>query len=142
MEKIEFDRGVREFQLGSAGILRFNPADPNVYARFLEAAEDMQRLQAELAEEAEQADAEPVALLARADKKMKELLGEVFGPENDFEKILRGVSLFAVTGNGHTVAQNLFAALEPVLVEGAETCAGQKVEAALQKARDRRAAQK
>lgn len=141
MEKIKFDRGIREFQLGSAGILRFNPADPNVYARFLEAAEDMDRLQAELAEEADEQEAEPVALLSRADKKLKKILSEVFGPENDFEKILRGVSLFALTENGQTVAQNLFAALEPVLVEGAEACAGQKVDAAVEKARQRRAAQ-
>ncbi len=142
MERIEFDSGVQEYQLGEAGVLRFNPADPNVYARFLEAAEDMQQLQQELTDEADREEAEPVALLARADKKLKGILSEVFGPENDFEKILRGVSLFAVTGNGQTVAQNLFAALEPVLVEGAEACAGQKVDSAVQKARDRRAAQK
>ena len=36
MEKIIFDGGLREYEVGG-GILSFNPSDPNVYTRFMDA---------------------------------------------------------------------------------------------------------
>ena len=62
--------------------------------------------------------------MTQADEKMKGILGWVFGPENDFQKLLGGVNLLAVADNGERVVTNFFAALEPVLVEGAKRCAG------------------
>ena len=143
MEKIQFDSGVKSYKLG-AGILKFNPADPNVYARFLEAVEKLKKLERELVEQAEGLEGDGswvVALMCEADKKMKDTLNWVFGGDNDFDAMLGGVNLLAVAGNGARVATNLFAALEPVLVAGAESCAAGKAEQAVRKAKQRRGEQ-
>ena len=142
MEKISFDSGIKSYKINGAGVLRFNPGDPNVYARFLEAADKLQTVEAALAEEAKQlpqADgAAVVQLLNRADREMKGILAWVFGDGNDFDKILNGVNLLAVADNGQRVVTNLLEALQPVLVEGAERCAMEKVDTAVQRARQRR----
>lgn len=142
MEKISFDSGVRSYKINGTGVLRFNPGDPNVYARFLEAADKLQEVEASLVAEAKtipEADgAGVVQLLNRADREMKGILSWVFGQENDFDKILGGVNLLAVADNGQRVVTNLLEALQPILVEGAERCAREKVDAALQKAKSRR----
>lgn len=142
MEKISFDSGIKSYKINGAGVLRFNPGDPNVYARFLEAADKLQTVEAALAEEAKQlpqADgAAVVQLLNRADREMKGILAWVFGEDNDFDKILKGVNLLAVADNGQRVVTNLLEALQPILVEGAERCAMEKVDTAVQKARKRR----
>ena len=41
MEKISFDSGVKSYKINGTGVLRFNPGDPNVYARFLQAADKL-----------------------------------------------------------------------------------------------------
>ena len=128
MEKIQFDSGVRSYRINGAGILRFNPGDPNLYARFLESVEKLQKVEAELTQQAETAQGEDIVkLMQHADEKMKEILGWVFGADNDFHKLLNGVNLLAVADNGERVVTNLFAALEPVLVEGAKRCAGEEI---------------
>jgi hypothetical protein len=125
MENIQFDSGIRTYRINGDGALRFNPGDPNVYARFLEAVEKLKKTEEELTRQAEQAkDAQIVELMTRADQQMKEILNWVFGGSNDFGAILQGVNLLAVADNGERVITNLFAALEPVLVEGAKRCAG------------------
>lgn len=142
MEKISFDSGVKSYKINGTGVLRFNPGDPNVYARFLQAADKLQDVETALVEEAKklpEADgAGVVQLLNRADKEMKQVLSWVFGEWNDFDKILGGVNLLAVADNGQRVVTNLLEALQPVLVEGAERCAKEKVDAAVQKAKVRR----
>jgi len=127
MEKIQFDAGQRSYRINGAGILRFNPGDPNLYARFLESVEKLQKVEAELTQQAEEMQGEDIVkLMTRADEKMKEILNWVFGADNDFHKLLGGVNLLAVADNGERVVTNLFAALEPVLVEGAKRCAGEQ----------------
>ena len=79
-----------------------------------------------------------VQLLNKADKEMKGILSWVFGQENDFDKILGGVNLLAVAENGQRVVTNLLTALQPVLVAGAERCAQEKVDNAVQQAKQRR----
>lgn len=129
MEKIQFDSGIRSYRINGAGILRFNPGDPNLYSRFLEAVEKLKEVEAELTRQAEAAEgAQVVKLMKQADEKMKEILSWVFGPDNDFHALLGGVNLLAIADNGERVVTNLFAALEPVLVEGAKRCAGQQAE--------------
>ena len=131
MEKIQFDSGVRSYRINGGGILRFNPGDPNLYSRFLEAVGKLQEAEKELTRQAETAQAQDVVkLMTQADEKMKNILGWVFGESNDFHKLLGGVNLLAVADNGERVVTNLFAALEPVLVEGAKRCAGQQAEKA------------
>ena len=129
MEKIQFDSGIRSYRINGAGVLRFNPGDPNLYSRFLEAVEQLKAVEGELTQQAESAQGEEIVkLMTKADEKMKGILGWVFGSENDFQKILNGVNLLAVADNGQRVVTNFFEALEPVLVEGAKRCASQQAE--------------
>jgi hypothetical protein len=140
MNRLNIDLGVEEYALGNGSVLRFNPTDPNLYARFLQLEPQLQDLREELIRGSEQA-ADGLAvlkLLADTDRKFKELLTQAFGAENDFSQLLQGVNLLATAGNGMSVAENLLAALEPVLTQGAERFARTKTEAALEKARQRR----
>lgn len=122
MEKLNLDCGVRSFKLG-AGVLRFNPTDPNVFMRFMEAAGEIEAMERELSSRQVASGQEAVEVLAQTDAKIKDALNRVFGGANDFHAILGGVNLLAVGENGKRVVENLFAALEPVLAAGAKTCA-------------------
>ena len=127
MEKIQFDVGQRAYCINGAGTLRFNPCDPNVYNRFLEAAPKLQAVEEELTRQAEEMqDGDIVKALAAADEKMKGILNWVFGGDNDFHKLLGGINLLAVAENGERVVTNLFVALEPVMIDGAKRCAGEQ----------------
>lgn len=139
MNQLHVDLGVEEYALGS-GVLRFNPADPNLYARFLELEPQLQRLQEELNRRSDEAkDACGVLkVLEETDRQFKTLLTQVFGAENDFSRLLQGVNLLAVAANGSTVAENLLGALEPVLTQGAERFVTAQTQAAVEKARLRR----
>ena len=126
MEKIQFDVGQRSYRINGGGILRFNPGDPNLYARFLEAVPKLQAVEEELVQQAETLQGEDIVkLMQQADEKMKGVLNWVFSG-NDFHGLLSGVNLLAVADNGERVVTNLFAALEPVLTEGAKRCAGEQ----------------
>ena len=145
MEKIRFDSGMKEYKLGDLGVLRFNPADPNLYARFLEAAERITEIEEELSQKAkdipENDGGRIVTLLQEADSKMKKTLDWIFGNSTDFDKLLEGVNLLAMGANGQRVVTNLFDALQPVLLAGAKAYTGQQVVAAKKRANARRAAQ-
>ena len=132
MKELVFDSGIEEFSIQGGGVLRFNPGDPNLYARFLEAGEKLKTIEEDLVEKAkavqqEENGAGVIALMAEADRQMKQLLDWVFGGENDFDKALGGVNLLAVAANGERVVTNLFAALEQILTAGAERFADQQV---------------
>lgn len=142
MEKIQFDSGIREYRLNGAGVLRFNPGDPNLYARFMEAVEEIKDMEKKLSEQAGADDGMTVLkLLQDADRQMKQSLNRVFGQGNDFDKILGGVNLLAIGANGERVVTNLFAALQPILLQGAEACAKEQTQAAVSRAKARRSAQ-
>ena len=139
MQKLNVDIGVREFQIDHGvtpgtriptgeepdGVLRFNPSDPNVYQRFMEAIPKVEAVEQELVEKAQQIPRdenngkEALRLIAEADAKTKALLDEVFAG-NSFDSILGGVSLMAVAGNGERVVTNLMAALYPINVRGTQ----------------------
>lgn len=136
MKKIHFDNGVQRFSI-NGGVLKFNPSDPNVYARFLEMGEKMEQLEQELAKSAAESVAgsrDVLSLLAQADCKAKQLLNWVFGGDNDFDQLLEGVNLMAVADNGRQVIENLLEALEPILTQGAKKYADDAVRAAREKA--------
>jgi len=146
MEQIRFDSGMKKYRINGNGVLEFNPCDPNVFARFLEATEKIRSIETELTEKAasiqpETAGEQTLRLMAEADSKMKALLGEIFGGHNDFRAILQGVNLLAVAENGQRVVTNLFSALEPILVEGAKICTGEAKAQAVAKAQARRSRQ-
>ena len=80
MEKITFDAGLKSYRINGGAVLKFNPADPNLYARFMEAVERVKQLENTLL----QPEADPLEQMCRMDKQVKETLGWVFGGENDF----------------------------------------------------------
>lgn len=148
MEKLVFDSGIKEYKLGSGGVLRFNPSDPNVYARFMDAMDKIRAVETDLVEKAkgleqveqqEESGAAVLRIMRDADRDTKKILSEVFGADNDFEKILGGVNVLAVAGNGERVITNLLAALQPIMVQGAEACAKQHSDAAVAQAKQNRA---
>ncbi len=142
MEKLKFDSGIKEYQIGS-GVLRFNPGDPNVYARLMDAQGEITAVENDLVKKAgeiPQGDAAAVLrLMTEADTRMKAILSRVFGAGNDFDKILGGVNVMAVCGNGERAITNLLNALVPIIKEGAEKCAKQQANAAVAKAQLNRA---
>ena len=119
MQKLTFDTGVRSYKVGG-GVLKFNPTDPNIYARFLETLDSLSALEEELAKVS---GADAITALACADKTIKEKLSYVFGVGNDLEAIFSGVSLLAVGANGERLITNFLAAIEPILSAGARQCA-------------------
>ena len=139
MDQLKVDLGIEEFDLG-CGVLRFNPTDPNLYARFLDLEPQLENLQQRLSQKTAQAvdAAGLLKALEETDRQLKNLLTQVFGEENDFSKLLRGVNLLSTAGNGLSVAENLLAALEPVLERGAERFVESKTADAREKARQRR----
>lgn len=148
MEKLVFDSGVKEYKINNNGILRFNPSDPNVYARFMDALDKIRSVEERLVSSAKELEqmadqqesgAAVLRLMRDADRDTKTILSEVFGADNDFEKILGGVNMLAVAGNGERVITNLLAALQPIMVAGAESCAKQQTGAAVAEAKRNRA---
>ena len=150
MEKIIFDNGVKEYQINNNGVLRFNPSDPNVYARFFDATEQITQIEQDLIAKGEKLQNEEtgdeaaageakIRLLQEADKQVKELLEQVFGTGNDFNEMLGGVNLLAVATNGERVVTNFLQALMPVIEREAKKCARQKVNDAVNKAKTARA---
>lgn len=122
MKTIKLDTGVVSYRLGE-GVLRFNPGDPNVYVRFSQAVEKLQSTEQEMFAALSAPGADVLAVMEQTDRAIKQLLSWVFGPGNDFDAMLGGVNLLAVTADGQRLANRLFAALEPILLEGARRCA-------------------
>ena len=141
MEKIIFDGGLKEYEVGG-GILSFNPSDPNVYSRFMDASVKLQEIEDDLVKKAKVSNGSGEAvlqLLREADLEAKQVLSWVFGEHNDFDKILRGTNLLAVGVNGERILTNFLQALLPVIKSGAEACAKMKTDAAKAQARAERA---
>lgn len=130
MEKIRFDSGVKAYKLGDLGVIRFHPGDPNLYARFLEAAEKIAAIEEEMAAQAKEISEndglQVVKILQQADARMKQTLNWVFGNSTDFDQLLGGVNLLAMGANGQRVISDLFTALQPILLAGAKSYAGEQ----------------
>lgn len=126
MEKITaFDLGIKEYEIGM-GVLRFNPGDPNVYHRFMEADEKLRAVEERLVKKATDVGDDPAAglkLIAEADREAKTVLSWVFGEQNDFDQILGGANLLGVGTNGERILTNLIHALTPIIQQGATECA-------------------
>lgn len=134
MEKVKIDTGIQSFKLSTGGVLRFNPSDPNLYTRFENALDKLQQIQDDLVDQVRAMEHDDGAgvlrLMSQADGRMKAVLSQVFGKENDFDELLGGVNLLAVATNGQRVAANLFAALEAILIQGVERCAKEEAKRA------------
>lgn len=145
MERITFDSGVKTYQINDSGLLRFNPSDPNLYARFLNAVDKLQEIEKglEIAKDAEDAKATGetiIRIMAQADMRAKKVLSDVFGKENNFDDIFGGVNILAVAGNGERVISNFLEAMLPIIQDGAEKCARSYADVAVKEAEAARAA--
>lgn len=148
MEQLIFDSGIKEYQINGKGVLRFNPSDPNVYARFVDAMPKIEQIEKEMAEkagkidrEAEKAGESILMVMRETDRKIKAELSAVFGGDNDFDRILEGVNLMAVASNGERVIGNLINALLPIMENGAKICVRAEVDEAKLNREQRRAMQ-
>lgn len=146
VEKLNVDLGIREYEIGGK-MLRINPSDPNLYDRFVQAGEQIQQMEAAMIAKAkalpqeagEENGVAAVRLMRDTDLQVKKVLNQVFGLDNDFEEILKGVNLMAVGNNGERVITNLMNALIPVVEEGAKRLYTEKADAAVAAARANRA---
>lgn len=141
MEKLIFDSGVKEYELG-AGVLRMNPSDPNLYARFMDAIPKIQNIEDDMVKKGRELDDKSLAfaldLMRDADAQIKAELNAVFAG-NDFDAILEGVNLMAVSGNGERVITNLIDAITPVIENGVKYFSSAAVGEARQNREQRRA---
>lgn len=101
METIKFENGIKTYKVGG-GVLRFNPADPALYSRFLEAAQALQTM-------------EPAGF-EEADEAIRRQLQKVF-PDADLAAVFPG-NLLAMCRNGKLLVENFLEAMEPVLLAG------------------------
>lgn len=148
MEQLIFDSGIKEYQINSKGVLRFNPSDPNVYARFMDMVPQIQKIEQEMNQKAAQIDRtaqsageETLRIMRETDRRIKSVLNEIFGGDNDFEEILEGVNLMAVATNGERVVTNLMNAIQPIMEAGAQACVRSEVDSAKLNREQRRAMQ-
>ena len=156
--KLSVDLGLQEIEINGSGILRFNPSDPNIYARFyqmrdklIEIEKKYQKLEFLTPENLDEKgfpvqDPDPMAeanvmihALHEIDAEVKKELAYVFGPQNDFNAILGGVNLMAVAGNGERVITNLLDALGPIMAQGAQRHLEKKADGIVAKAQAGRA---
>ena len=147
--KLNFDSGIREYEGPFGAKLRFNPRDPNVSARFMEATKKLEQIEAEYAAKSEElknaVQDDPnngdqvLKLMQDADRKIKDILAWIFGAGNDFDAFFGGQNVLSVTENGERILTNFCAALIPVIEEGAKELTSQKVNAAIGAAQQNRA---
>lgn len=143
MEQLNIDTGIQEYCINGKSVLRFNPSDPNLYGRFLEAVESIKTIEHDLTQSGKELAGDgkkTLELILQADKDTKSQLTKVFGEENDFNELLGDVNLMAVCANGERVITNLFEALSPILEMGAQTFLQAKANQTLMQAQQRRKA--
>jgi hypothetical protein len=143
MQKLNFDLGLREYEVGG-GVLRFNPSDPNVYARFVEAGHKLIEIEQRLVDKAKTANPEAAGqsalkLMAEADQEIKDMLSWIFGSHNNFDVIFCGTNVLSVGANGERVITNFIHAIQPIMESGAKKCAKQQIGNAAAKAQMNRA---
>lgn len=143
MNILKLDLGIKEYQLTENGVLRFNPSDPNVYARFLDAEKDIRAVEQEAAvkakAETDNIGGTAIRIMEEADSKIKDILNRIFGHGNNFHAILEGVNVLAVGSNGIRIISNLLEVLTPIMEQGAKDFADGKVAEAKLNREQRRA---
>lgn len=153
MEKLNIDIGIKSYQFVEGGApLVFNPSDPNVYARYMHAMDEIKAVETEMAAKANsisargdsveaqaEAGAQSLQVMEETDRRIKTILNGIFGGENNFDKILMGVNLMAVTENGDRVVNSLLEALAPIMEGGAKTCVTAEIKEAKLNREQRRA---
>lgn len=153
MELLNIDIGLKSYQLvDGAAPLVFNPSDPNVYARYMNAMDTIKAVETEMAARANAvkvendtvearaaAGSESLRIMEETDLRIKKILNGIFGAGNDFNEILRGVNLMAVTASGDRVINNVLNALSPIMEAGAKSCVETEIKEAKLNREQRRA---
>lgn len=147
MEKLNISVGLKKYQLVDGGApLCFNAGDPNVYARYMEMIPQIKAVEQEMAQKAKSVNVDAsdagektLQIMRETDLRMKGILNEIFGTGNDFDRILCGVNLMAVTEGGARVINNVLDALTPIMSDGAKSCVDTEVKAAKLNREQRRA---
>ena len=149
MENLIFDNGVKEYSINGRATLCFNPADPNVYARYVDSVEKINEIEAEmraagasLDENSSDYAKQSLDIMRDADAKVKAMLRETFGAQNDFDAIFDGVNVMGVAVNGKMVITNFMEMLAPILEDGAKRVVDQAVGQKQLNRKQRRAMQK
>lgn len=120
MEKLHLDLGLKEYEINDSGaIFRVNPSDPNLYARFRRAVDNLGKMEREWEEKAKEGgESDHLTEMELVDKAVKSELGKVF-PGNDFDAIFAGANVMAVASNGERIVANFIDALRPIVEQGA-----------------------
>lgn len=103
MKKLQFDDGCVDYKVGQ-GVLRFNPCDPGLYERFVQAVERIGAMTVS------------AGALAEADSAIRAELSGVF-PGCDLQAIFPQ-SMLSLCKNGKVLAVNFLEAVEGELLDG------------------------
>lgn len=140
IEKLTFDAGIKELEINENGVLTFNPSDFNVYKRFMALAQELPGLEKEYESKKEATEADSVLSQAdEIDQLVKAKLAAVFGPQNDFDKLLGGVNVMAMGNNGQRIITNFLNALLPYMEAGIKRHMKDSASEAVAKAKTARA---
>lgn len=150
MQNLNLNLGMQSFILqDGCPPLRFRPDDVAIYARFMDSLEPISKISDEYeadikaSSNSENENAETFLRAAKKhDLRVKQILTDVFGSHNDFDKILGGISLFNET-DGKSNIEIIMDALLPLFDKGindyADTIAGEAAEEAHLNREQRRA---
>ncbi len=137
--KLQFDVGIKEYEVNDSAVLRMNPSDPALYDRFRTLIKKIEALEAEIAKEKEPTADKALDLMTDYDQRVKGYLNDAFGLENDFEQIFSGLNLMALGNNGKRIVANFLEAIKPEIEKGAKAHAKETAAEAVASARARRA---
>ena len=130
MQKLVFDRGYKEYQIGDDenAVIRINAADVGILARLNEAVKNIEQIQKkyENAEKAESTDA--IQLITECDKDIREQINYIFG--SDVCTFAFGeINCLSLVG-GKPIFENFLEVLIPVMqadFESAQKISDEKV---------------
>ncbi len=136
MPTLSFDTGVKEYDVDGRAKLRFNPSDPELYARVLDFVDKSDEIEMRYAalkevmtgEMDEQGfpvgGVEVVTKIRQLDRELKDTLADIFGHDNDFDAIFDHRSCLAVTDTGRNILNNFFEAIAPIILKSTPSAAG------------------
>ena len=123
-----------------------------MYARYANAMDEIKAVEKEMAAKANAVVAEndtveaqteagtrSLQVMEETDRRIKDILNKIFGGGNNFDNILLGVNLMAVTESGDRVINSLLEALAPIMEEGAKACVNAEIKEAKLNREQRRA---
>lgn len=127
--ELNFDTGIKEFDVNGRHKLRINTSDQNMYFRVTSMMGELREIekryiqkmaeisQCQTIEDQLSANAKMYSIMREIDLEVKAKLSFAFGNENDFDEVFDGVNVMAVTSNGDSVLANFLNAIAPIINE-------------------------